>query len=125
MTANERIKQVRTALKMAQKDFAQAIYVSNSYVAELENGHRPLNGRIISLISLTFGVSEEWLKSGAGPMFDKTPERKLDRITELFGELNPHFQNFVLSQVEQLIATQKLMDAEKEPPFDNTTSFPV
>jgi len=112
MTVNERIKLVRKALNLTQIDFARAIFISNSYVAELEHGHSQANDRIVSLISLTFGVSEAWLRTGEGPMFDRTPERKLDRITELFGDLNPHFQNFVLRQVEQLLETQRLMALE-------------
>jgi hypothetical protein len=68
----------------------------------------------VSLISLTFGVSAKWLETGEGPMFDTSPERKLDRIAGLFSELNPHFQNFVVRQIEELIETQKLMEAEGE-----------
>jgi transcriptional regulator with XRE-family HTH domain len=39
MTVNKRIRQVRQALNLTQTDFSKAIYVSNGYTAEIENGH--------------------------------------------------------------------------------------
>ncbi|MDR2404285.1 MAG: helix-turn-helix transcriptional regulator, partial [Spirochaetaceae bacterium] len=69
MTVNERIKEVRKTLKLSQAEFAKAIFISTGYVAELECGHKRANDRIIRLVSLTFGVSEAWLKTGEGDMF--------------------------------------------------------
>jgi transcriptional regulator with XRE-family HTH domain len=105
MTVNDRIKQVRTALKMSQAEFAKAVFISNSYIAELENAHRKVNDRIIHLISLTFGVNETWLKNGKGTMFFKTPSEKLQRMASLFNELPPKFQDYIMVQVEQLLKT--------------------
>jgi transcriptional regulator with XRE-family HTH domain len=108
MTVNERIKEARVALKMKQIDFAKAIFVSNGYVAELEHGHRIVNERIIHLIAMVFGINEEWLKTGEGAMFNKTPEQKMERIMSLFNELNPYFQDYALKQIDQLTELQKL-----------------
>jgi len=105
MTVNERVKELRTALKMSQTEFAKAIHISNGYVAEIEIGKRRVNDRIIRLISLTFGVSETWLKEGTGGMFFTTPAEKLQRLTSLFSELPPRFQDYVMAQIEQLLAT--------------------
>jgi transcriptional regulator with XRE-family HTH domain len=69
MTANERIRQARKTLKLSQAEFAKAIFISNGYIAELECAHKKANDRIIHLISLTFGVSQTWLKTGKGEMF--------------------------------------------------------
>jgi len=104
MAVNERIKQLRTYLKMSQTEFARAIFVSNGYIAELEKAKRRVNDRIIHLISLTFGVSEAWLKDGTGGMFFTTPAEKLQRLTSLFNELPPRFQDYVMIQIEQLLA---------------------
>jgi len=107
MTINERIKHLRTTLQMSQAEFARAVFISNSYIAELENANRKVNDRIIHLISLTFGVSETWLKNGAGNMFFTTPSEKLQRMTSLFNELPPKFQDYVMVQIEQLLAVIK------------------
>lgn len=103
MTANERIRQARKTLKLSQAEFAKAIVISNGYVAELECGHKRANDRIVRLVSLTFGVSEQWLKTGKGDMFYKTPDEKLQRMISLFNELPPKFQDYVMVQVEALL----------------------
>ena len=104
MTVNERIKYLRNHLKMSQAEFAKTIFVSNGYAADLENANRRVNDRIIHLISLTFGTSEEWLKHGTGSMNFTTPAEKLQRLTGLFNELPPRFQDYVMIQIEQLLA---------------------
>ena len=104
MTVSERIKLLRASLKISQTEFAGAIFVSNGYIAELENAKRKVNDRIIHLISLTFGVSEAWLKHGTGNMHFTTPAEKLQRLTCLFNELPPRFQDYVMLQIEQLLA---------------------
>ena len=90
---------------MSQAEFAQAIFISNGYIAELEGGNRKVNDRIIRLISLTFGVSEIWLKNGTGNMFFTTPSEKLQRLTCLFNDLPPKFQDYIMVQIEQLLVT--------------------
>ena len=105
MTISKRLKQVRQSLNMSQVEFAKAIYISNGYIAELECEHRRVNDRIIHLISLTFGVNEQWLKHGSGDMYYKTPSEKLQRMIGLFNELPPKFQDYVMQQVEQLLKT--------------------
>jgi len=109
MTINERIKHLRTALKMSQPEFAKAVFISNGYIAELENANRKVNDRIIHLISLTFGVNEVWLKDGTGNMFFTTPSEKIQRLTSLFNKLPPKFQDYVMIQIEQLLVA---MDKE-------------
>ena len=103
MTVSERIKYLRTSLKMSQTEFAKAIFVSNGYIADLENANIRVNDRIIHLISLTFGVSEDWLKHGTGSMYFTTSAEKLRRLTSLFNELPPRFQDYVVVQIEQLL----------------------
>jgi transcriptional regulator with XRE-family HTH domain len=88
---------------MSQAEFAKSIFISNSYIAELESANRKVNDRIIHLISLTFGISETWLKYGTGSMHFTTPSEKLQRLTSLFNGLPPVFQDYVLIQIEQLL----------------------
>ena len=104
MTLNERIKHLRTTLQMSQAEFAKAIFISNGYIAELESANRKVNERIIHLISLTFGVNEDWLKYGEGNIFFTTPSEKLQRLISLFSKLPPKFQDYVMLQIDQLLA---------------------
>jgi transcriptional regulator with XRE-family HTH domain len=107
MTVNERIRQLRRSLGLSQLDFSKAIYVSNGYTAEIENGHRIANDRIIRLICLTFGVSEQWLKTGEGEMFQTSPVERKERILSLFDKLEPRFQEYALTVLDQLLKLQQ------------------
>jgi hypothetical protein len=92
---------------MTQVQFGLSIRLAGSYIADMENNHRQVNDRIIHLIALTYGVSEEWLKEGTGDMFIKSPEDKAKRIIQLFDNLRPEFQDFALKQLDQLLELQK------------------
>jgi len=108
MTINERIKEVRSTLKLSQRAFAKAVYVSNGYLADIELGHNEVKDRLIHLISSAFSVNKHWLLTGEGRMFNSTQEEKLERITALFNELYPEFQDFVLRQIDELIELQNI-----------------
>ena len=113
MTINERIKEARCKLKLSQRAFAKAVYVSNGYLADIELGNNEVKDRLIHLISTTFSVNKHWLLTGEGRMFNSTPEEKLERVTALFNELYPEFQDFVLRQIDELIELQNIKH-EKE-----------
>jgi DNA-binding XRE family transcriptional regulator len=106
MTVNGRVRQVRLALGMTRTAFSKAICVSPGCTAEIENGHRAANGRIVRLICLTFGASEIWLKTGKGEMFQSSPVERKERILGLFDKLNPKFQEYALTVIDRLIKPQ-------------------
>ena len=108
MTVNERIKELRRSLCFSQRAFAKAIYVSNGYLADIELGHNEVKDRLIHLITSTFSVNKQWLLTGEGDKFDTTPEEKLEKISRLFLDLCPEFQDFVLKQIDELIELQNL-----------------
>ena len=64
----KRIRQVRTFLKKSQKEFANAIGISQSRLSKIEAGE-PTKESVLIAISRTFNVSLEWLKYGTGEMF--------------------------------------------------------
>jgi len=106
MTINERIKEIRRILNKSQRDFAKAIYVSNGYLSEIETGRKEVNERLIHLLSSTFHVNKQWLITGKGNAFCNTTKERLDRMSWLFHELNPEFQDYVLQQMDILIKLQ-------------------
>ncbi|MCL2442872.1 MAG: helix-turn-helix domain-containing protein [Treponema sp.] len=108
MTINERIREVRRSLKLSQRAFAKAVYVSNGYLADIELGHNEVKDRLIHLISSAFSVNKHWLITGEGRMFNNTSEEKMERVTALFNELYPEFQDFVLRQIDELIELQNI-----------------
>lgn len=112
MSVNQRIKLVRQTLKLPQARFAEMISISNGYIASIELEKRPVNDRIIKLICSTFSVSGQWLKTGEGDMFIDHMTGKTDRALRVFSELRPEFQDFVLTQIDQLLELQKKTLAE-------------
>jgi len=93
---------------MSQRAFAKEVYVSNGYLADIELGHNEVKDRLVHLISTAFSVNKHWLMTGKGRMFNSTTEEKLERMTNLFNELYPEYQDFVLKQIDELIELQNL-----------------
>jgi transcriptional regulator with XRE-family HTH domain len=106
MTINERIKEIRHTLNKSQREFAQAVYVSYGYLSEIETGHKEVNERLVHLIAGAFSVNKHWLLTGKGRMFNSTPQEKIEKMTSLFNELYPEYQDFVLRQIDELIELQ-------------------
>lgn len=107
MTINQRIKQVRQELNLSQAKFAAAISISNGYIAGIELENRKVNERIIKLVCSAFNVSETWLKTGSGKMFDNESNNMFEKAKTMFNGLNPEFQDYVLKQIETLLDVQK------------------
>lgn len=105
MSINQRVKEVRQALNLSQAKFAQALSMSNGYIAGIELGHNNVNGRIIKLICFTFHVSEQWLKTGNGCMFEESSQLA-DLAFETFKKLKPEYQEYILKQIDLLLEIQ-------------------
>lgn len=82
---NNRIKEVRTKLKITQQEFADRIGLSRGGLANYEIGrNEPINSVIVA-ICREFNVREEWLRTGEEPMFapvnrDKEIEAFMDTV---------------------------------------------
>lgn len=74
----ERIRKLRKSLNLTQKEFSERIGVRPNTIAQYESGRNPPNGTVVNLICREFLVSEDWLRTGAGPMFvTRTRDREL------------------------------------------------
>ena len=74
---NERIKQLRLALKLSQGEFGRAIGLSKSGISNIESGTRKVNNKHIRMIVMSFNVNENWLLSGEGDMFNSVDSSTL------------------------------------------------
>ena len=79
----ERIKALRKALGLTQQKFADGMGVKQNTIAQYESGRNEPLDAVITLICRTYGVREEWLRTGEGEMF-----RPRSRNEELFEFLN-------------------------------------
>jgi len=100
---NQRIKELREKLGLNQRDFSKLLSLSSGYISGIEVNLRKVNDRIIKLIVSEFGVNEDWLRFGKGDVFlESKANEKAVRITSLFNDLPPHYQDVVLGVIELL-----------------------
>lgn len=60
----KRIVEIRTQATLTQKEFAQRLGITTSYVSRLEQGSSMPSEPLLRLISYTFDVSLSWLRTG-------------------------------------------------------------
>jgi transcriptional regulator with XRE-family HTH domain len=112
---SRRLFELRQVLCLTQKEFGEKIHISKGYVTSLEKCRQPLNDRIIKLLADTYGVNPEWLKYGKSPMFFDPQKSKLTEIITIFNQLNPDFQNFVITQLKNLLQMNRNYQPEAIP----------
>jgi transcriptional regulator with XRE-family HTH domain len=101
--ANQRIVEIRKVLGLTQEKFASDVKISKAYQGHIEAKQRRVNDRIIKIISLTYGASEEWLKNGTGDMFERFDDPKIGQIVTNFKKLAPDAQTYLLKQIDLLL----------------------
>jgi repressor LexA len=80
MGAGERIKRLRQSLGLTQKEFASRIGITYEMLGLYERGRYSPPEKVLKLISSTFGVSYEWLKTGQGEMWEKREKALLEEL---------------------------------------------
>ncbi|MDR0456626.1 MAG: helix-turn-helix domain-containing protein [Treponema sp.] len=76
MSVIERLKAVRHTLNVSQKVFAKSIFISTSYYACIESGHRNIKNVILDCVSKIYNVNKEWLLT---PEFKQQVQRRPDK----------------------------------------------
>ena len=93
---NERIKELRKALKLTQQEFADRLNIKRGAIANYEVGRNEPIDAVISLICKEFNVNEEWLRDGTGEMFRAEEENSIiAKATMLLGEKDLLFEAFI------------------------------
>ena len=101
----ERIRHFRKSiLKMSQEEFAGKVNISRSNLGNIETGRVTLTERVISDICNTFSLSEEWLRTGEGSMYQETD-------TTLFAAFA---KRYALTEEEQAVARYLLALSSEE-----------
>lgn len=72
MTINERIRKIRKDLKLNQTDFALKLGMTQTGVSYLEKRGTKVNSSTIKSICAICGISETWLVTGEGPIYDES-----------------------------------------------------
>ena len=81
---NARIKEVREAKGLSQADFAEMLNLKRNSISLIELGKRNPSDRTILDICNTFSVSEEWLRTGTGEMFEPDSGDELEALAKKY-----------------------------------------
>ena len=104
---SRRIGEIRKTLKITQQKFAKDLKISTSFAGALERNTRIIHDRIIKMICFTYGVNENWLKTGKGEMFEKGRDFKLEEVIANFKKLDELLQDYVLKQIRLALEYQE------------------
>ena len=110
MTFGERVKLVRKANKMTQKEFADAICISNVSVSQLESNKFKMAKTTKELLCTRFHINPQWLDTGEGEMISST-ETAEELVPELVTILNGN--TALLHALRQATVTFTLDDWKK------------
>lgn len=79
----KRIQQIRTELRLSQAELGEKIGLTRSGVSNLENGKRKVSNKHIKLLCSELNISESWLRTGEGDMFQTADGHSLDALEKL------------------------------------------
>ena len=85
MTINNRFKIARETLKLSQRDVAEQIGIGATAISRIESGGNNPAERTVKLFCSKLGVSEDWLRTGSGPMMASTLDDELSALAQAHG----------------------------------------
>ncbi len=113
---NERIKEIRKYFDVTQEEFSKKINISRANLANIETGRISVIDRVVADVCREYNISEEWLRTGNGNMFEdfldiKDTMTKIGRIYSNGKPFQKRFIDFMASQPdENWDALEKLID---------------
>ena len=81
---NERMKLLRTTLKMSQEEFGKLLGITKSGVSEIESGRRKVTEQHLIMLH-NHKINDHWIRTGEGEMFKK--QLSNDEISEYIIDL--------------------------------------
>lgn len=103
-----RIKAIREALNMSQREFGEKLGVSRDVISNIEYGRVQPKELLIKHICQIYKVNEQWLQNGEGDMFNCNIDEnnKIEEALDIFKTLRPEFQDYALEQIKKLSELQ-------------------
>jgi transcriptional regulator with XRE-family HTH domain len=119
-TIEQRVLKVRKELGLSQTEFASILSLSHGSISRWETGRDPISEQNIKMIILTLNVSEAWLRTGKGEMFDPVNNDPLIKeVVELMSKMDEPERLVVLNYVrwytgQQQTLRDKTMEAAQD-----------
>ena len=95
----DRIKAIRKAAGLNQTEFGKRVGVSLSAVQKWESGENVLSDAVVLLVCKEYGISETWLRTGAGEMrASRTREEEMaELVASLMAERPESFRSALVT----------------------------
>lgn len=90
---NERVKNLRSALRLSQEAFGKRLGVTGTAVSRMESGDRDVTEQMKLAIIREFNVREEWLRDGTGEMFNELSQE--EEVAYIVGQALPQAPDFI------------------------------
>lgn len=111
---SNRLRELRNTLKLTQDEFAIKLGVTRGAIAKLEIGDRNLTNQMIKSICREYNVSECWLRTGEGEMFNEPDVMILEKIDDIMSGENEFRKNLVKTIVnfsdEELLLLERIVN---------------
>lgn len=78
----QRLRDIRSALELAQKEFASRLNISASRLSNYLSGSRDIPFEVLTQLSSIFNVNLNWLITGEGEMFNRANLQQVMRQLE-------------------------------------------
>ena len=114
----DRLRAIRKALRMNQKNFAEQIGLNQNSLSMIEKNHTPFTEKNIKLVCATFNVNERWLRTGHGEMFCASPYEK--KLRDVCMNLTLENQESLLLIAQELL---KIQNRIHDMPNENNTDM--
>lgn len=95
----DRIKLLREVLGLSQSAFGNQINLKRNTISVIESGLRNVTDRVVFDICREFNVSEFWLRTGEGEMFNQVK----NDLYSLFGEYADDLTEIEISLVKTVL----------------------
>ena len=90
---NERLKELRTTLKLSQSEFGERLGVSRDVISNIELNRADIKEPFIKLLCKTFRVDYMWLTTGEGDMFMEADLDDFELIQDIISNQSEFAQN--------------------------------
>lgn len=101
---NRRIKEVRKTLGLTLEKFGERIGMKSNSLSQVENGINAVSSQLRTAVCREFHVREEWLRTGAGEMFEeRTPDQAIvDFAADLVNVEDDAFKKRLISALARM-----------------------
>lgn len=110
---NKRIRELRKVLNLSQREFANKIGLKQNAISYMEKSGSTVTEQNIKNICSQFSVNENWLRTGFGKMFLEN-EKKQKEFFDIFDELSPILQDYLIKTAKDLLDIQSKMDSNNK-----------